>query len=144
MCWSAEVSALSAVAAWGVCAYLYYRNLNFDRWASAYLFTFTLTQVVDVFLWLDEGKVGLSTCSDLNYGTPCIPYYFCAVLLNFPHCMQEFRNLGFRSLYSRSISSNVSTPAKSLPSTASRSRGRTSCPSSAWPRSLTAQVSQML
>jgi hypothetical protein len=67
MCWSPEVSALAAVGAWGVCAYLYYRNDNFDRWSAAYLFTFTLTQVVDVFLWLDEGKVGLSSCSDTNF-----------------------------------------------------------------------------
>lgn len=68
MCWSAEVSALSALGAWAVCGYLYYRNLNFDRWGAAYLFTFTLTQIVDVGLWLDEGSVGLSTCSNVNYG----------------------------------------------------------------------------
>lgn len=34
MCWSPEVSALAAVGAWAVCAYLYYRNDNFDRWSA--------------------------------------------------------------------------------------------------------------
>jgi hypothetical protein len=68
MCWSTEVSALSAVGAWVVCMYLYRRNLNFDRWAAGYLFTFTLTQVVDIALWLEEGRTGLATCSNINYG----------------------------------------------------------------------------
>lgn len=34
MCWSPEVSALAAVGAWLVCAYLYHRNDNFDRWSA--------------------------------------------------------------------------------------------------------------
>lgn len=41
-------------------------GLSSLHFPAAYLFTFTLTQVVDVFLWLDEGKVGLSSCSDTN------------------------------------------------------------------------------
>ena len=67
MCWSKEVSLLSAVFAWGVCIYLYRRNLNFDRWSAAYLLTFSFTQMVDVALWHEEGRVGLATCSDTNY-----------------------------------------------------------------------------
>lgn len=47
---------------------LYFNLLNVivSFLSTAYLFTFTLTQVVDVFLWLDEREFGLSTCSDTN------------------------------------------------------------------------------
>lgn len=69
MCWNAEVSAASAVGAWLVCAYLWYRNHNNDRWSAVYLLTFTFTQVVDVVLWMDEDTFGLSTCSETNLVT---------------------------------------------------------------------------
>ena len=60
MCWSAEASLYSAIGAWCVCAFLYFRNKNHDRWASMYLLTFTFTQVVDFALWKEEGKIEVS------------------------------------------------------------------------------------
>ena len=64
---------------------------------AAYLFTFTLTQVVDVFLWLDEGKVGLATCSDTNlviskYIIPMVVFSQHFVQCCFPsEKLQEYR-----------------------------------------------------
>mmetsp|Transcript_12206 Transcript_12206/g.36260 ORF Transcript_12206/g.36260 Transcript_12206/m.36260 type:complete len:280 (-) Transcript_12206:7-846(-) len=62
MCWSRTVSAIAAVYAWTVCAVLYRRNRVRDRWYAGYLFTYTLTQLVDIVLWSLEYDRGLEAC----------------------------------------------------------------------------------
>jgi hypothetical protein len=87
MCWSAEASIIAALGAWCVCIFLYVRNVNFDRWASAYLFTFTLTQLVDFALWMEEGRVGLASCSAPNH---TISKYIIPCVVFSQHCVQCF------------------------------------------------------
>ena len=68
MCWTPEISLVSALLTWCICYYLYKRNINYDQWAAKYLFTFTFTQIVDIILWLEHKRVDLLTCSNINYG----------------------------------------------------------------------------
>mmetsp|Transcript_19928 Transcript_19928/g.28647 ORF Transcript_19928/g.28647 Transcript_19928/m.28647 type:complete len:231 (-) Transcript_19928:181-873(-) len=87
MCWSPEISLAAALGAWGVCIYLYRRNLNYDRWGAAYLFTFTLTQLIDFTLWIEDGRVGLSSCSTPNY---TVSKYIIPLVVLSQHCVQCF------------------------------------------------------
>jgi hypothetical protein len=62
-------SALSCAFAWSTCLYLRHRNGPRDAWYAKYLFTFTLTQLVDIALWvMHENHIdgGLKACVDFQ------------------------------------------------------------------------------
>jgi hypothetical protein len=50
-----------------------------------YLFTFTLTQLVDVALWYEEGRVGLASCSQPNL---MVSKYIIPSVVFSQHCVQ--------------------------------------------------------
>ena len=144
MCWSIEVSAAAAVCTWFVCAYLYRRNLHFDRWGAAYLFTFTLTQLVDIGLWLDEGRVGLSTCSNVNYGWLIVLLSSCRSCANKSSnnvSPQEYPNFSSHSQCFFSIMCSASILVRCLRNIGSISLMRICFQSSEWLLSSTVQVS---
>ena len=62
MCWNRNVSIVAAVWGWVACALLAYRRGRNDRWYALYLFTFTLTQVIDAVLWSLQYDRGLEAC----------------------------------------------------------------------------------
>ena len=62
MCWNRNVSIVAAVWGWVACALLAYRGGRNDRWYALYLFTFTLTQVIDAVLWSLQYDRGLEAC----------------------------------------------------------------------------------
>ena len=67
MCWNIQVSFLSAVVGWSTCAYLLWRQRSErDVWYATYLFTFTLTQLVDIALWSlhETDGFALQACTD--------------------------------------------------------------------------------
>eukprot|EP00466_Bigelowiella_natans_P007269 jgi/Bigna1/89021/estExt_fgenesh1_pg.C_420103 len=53
MCWSLEVSASSAAFGTMASIVLWMRNTRRDRLSAIWLFSYTVTQYVDVILWLD-------------------------------------------------------------------------------------------
>ena len=62
MCWNRNVSLVAAAWGWVACALLAYRGGRNDRWYALYLFTFTLTQVIDAVLWSLQYDRGLEAC----------------------------------------------------------------------------------
>ena len=76
MCWSIEVSAISAAIAWIVCVILWWRNRTVrDRWYAMYLFTFTFTQVRSAAfdsLHIEQERARmLTTCVCVSVGGYC-------------------------------------------------------------------------
>ena len=53
MCWNAEVSLITFITSLCMCIYLWYRNLQNDRPISLWIFTFSLMQLFEFFMWLD-------------------------------------------------------------------------------------------
>jgi hypothetical protein len=53
MCWNAEVSLITFITSLCMCIYLWYRNLQNDRPISLWIFTFSLIQLFEFFMWLD-------------------------------------------------------------------------------------------
>ena len=51
MCYSRNASLIGWAIANVIALYLYKRNRNYDRWNAAFIFTFTLMQLVDAGLW---------------------------------------------------------------------------------------------
>lgn len=73
MCWTIQISLLSAVCGWVTCGFLLWRQRSFrDRWYAQYLFTFTLTQLVDIALWSLHETEGyrLQACPDRQLALP--------------------------------------------------------------------------
>lgn len=59
MCWNAEVSLITFITSCSMCGYLWYRNLQNDRPIALWIFTFSLMQFFEVFMWLDiDNKKG--------------------------------------------------------------------------------------
>lgn len=104
MCWSIEVSAASAGVAWMACAMLLWRRRRRDAWFAGYLFTYTLTQLVDIVLWTYDGRRPLEACPGRRnsfavrpgggrdvapflvskYGIPCVVLIQYAAQLSYP------------------------------------------------------------
>jgi len=53
MCWSAEVSLLTFLSSATICAYLWYRNGSNDRAIALWIFTFSLMQLFEFFMWIN-------------------------------------------------------------------------------------------
>lgn len=69
MCWNLEISLLSCGVAWCACLYLAFRKRSErDLWYATYLFTFTFTQLLDIFFWTQHSKIpgGLKECSSMK------------------------------------------------------------------------------
>jgi len=67
MCWSFEISLLSAIYGWIVCIYLKYRGRKYDDFYANYLFTFTFTQLIDLSLWYLNNNGGLQSCNEYQF-----------------------------------------------------------------------------
>ena len=53
MCWSFEVSAATYCISFTISSYLLYRGNKNDLWHSVFLFTFSMIQLLEAFIWLD-------------------------------------------------------------------------------------------
>jgi len=68
MCWNIEVSLIAGVYGYLVSAYLFRRNYSIrDKWYSAFLATFTTTQMLDAFFWWQKGESDQIPCTEVNY-----------------------------------------------------------------------------
>lgn len=56
MCFSAPSSLLAWGFANSIAFYLWQRNKNYDRWNAAFIFTFTLIQLLEAGLWSTDSK----------------------------------------------------------------------------------------
>ncbi len=56
MCFSAPSSLLAWGFANAIAFYLWQRNKNYDRWNAAFIFTFTLIQLLEAGLWSTDSK----------------------------------------------------------------------------------------
>jgi len=65
MCWNIPFSLGSLLVGWVTCLYLHFRKRSpRDVYYRNYLFTFTFTQIVDIYLWWQHGELagGLQAC----------------------------------------------------------------------------------
>merc|ERR1711934_233512 len=65
MCWNIPFSLGSMLAGWATCLYLHFRKRSHrDVYYRNYLFTFTFTQIVDIYLWWQHSEIdgGLQAC----------------------------------------------------------------------------------
>ena len=56
MCFDAPTSLFSWAVANSIALYLWNRNLKYDRWNAAFIFTFTLVQLLEAGLWSTKQK----------------------------------------------------------------------------------------
>jgi hypothetical protein len=54
MCFNAPSSLIAWVVANSIAFYLWNRNRNYDRWNAAFIFTFTLIQLLEAGLWTTD------------------------------------------------------------------------------------------
>ena len=53
MCWNAEVSLITFLSSSAMCAYLWHRNSSNDQAIALWIFTFSLMQLFEFFMWIN-------------------------------------------------------------------------------------------